>query len=66
MTTSDGKLWVTGYLGACSSQYWNVGERVVINKSHYSKNYGDYEIVNPDRDAKKDVWFTHVFQDNRY
>ncbi len=55
--TNDGKVWITGYLGACNTQYWKEGYRVVINQGTFSGN--DYRMINPNNGSN--AWVTQVF-----
>lgn len=45
IVANDGSEWVQGWLGAVTSQYWNPGDFVLINKSSYSDS-ADYLIIN--------------------
>ena len=62
MVTSDDRLWVAGYIGACSTQSWQVGDRVIINKSGHGDSYDNYDVINM-ADPKISIWVTQVFND---
>ena len=45
LITSDGRQWSIGWLGAFSSTNWRVGDKLLINKSHFSTP-SDYSLIN--------------------
>lgn len=61
LRTQDGKQWAVGYWGSFDTQYWEEGDRVILNKSTHSGRYEDYDMIHP---GKMDsVWVTQVFAD---
>lgn len=61
MITTDDRLWVTGYVGACNTQHWQVGDRVIINKGFHGGTYDDYEVINAAH-PNVAIWVTQVFE----
>ncbi|WP_420421157.1 hypothetical protein [Simkania sp.] len=61
LRTGDGNIWITGYWGACSSQYWKEGDRVIINRGTHTNRYEDYQMIHPGE--MDSVWVTRVFTD---
>lgn len=59
LRTNDGKMWVAGYFGSFTTQHWESGQRIVINKSTYGDRYEDYEMINPQDGSS--AWLTQVF-----
>lgn len=58
LKTSDGRTWVTGFLGHFSSRHWEENSRVVINQSIHQGQ--DYEIIHPENGES--IWATNVFR----
>ena len=50
---TNGLEWAIGYWGSITTCKWRKGDRIVINKSHYSKSE-DYLLINVDKGT--DVW----------
>ncbi len=59
LRTNDGKMWVAGYFGSFTTQHWESGQRIVINKSTHGGRYEDYEMINPQDGSS--AWLTQVF-----
>jgi len=59
LRTNDGKMWVAGYFGSFTTQHWENGQRIVINKSTHGDRYEDYKMINPQDGST--AWLTQVF-----
>jgi hypothetical protein len=53
IATRDGLEWAIGWYGAFTTRSWKRGDRIIINKSHYSSRE-DYLLI--DADKGTDVW----------
>lgn len=53
----DGVEWFIGYWSSIVARNWDIGDRIIINKSRYSSDE-DYLLINVDK--KKDVWASMV------
>lgn len=53
IVTQDGHQWAVGYFGSFTSCNWERGDRLIINKSTYSKAE-DYCLINID--MEEDAW----------
>ncbi|WP_316358435.1 hypothetical protein [Candidatus Neptunichlamydia sp. REUL1] len=58
LRTNDGQMWVAGYFGSFTTQDWESGQRIVINKSTHGDQYEDYEMINPQDGFS--AWLTQV------
>jgi hypothetical protein len=55
--TKGGEKWSVGYFGSFTSCHWRKGDRLIINKSKYSR-CEDYCLIN--LNEKNDVWASLV------
>lgn len=55
--TTNGMEWAIGWVGSFTTKKWHIGDRILINKSIYSRRE-DYLLINVDQDTY--VWASLV------